>query len=850
MPRASALLALWAVAALFLTVIAFSYLRGTIPDPSINVRWSDGLAAAERAELERRFGLDDGQSLDGATWSYRLTDASRANVEALVRHGSVADTHKIDRVAFEVEDRVPFFDTLARAAMLGIGASVLLWLGIGLWRIVGRLSRRFTAALLSAVERFSVLDPQAASLDRAVGRWEPLILALVAARFLTPLLIYGPYDNEESGLGFFSSQVYYRDLFAGRWRFWLNDLGFGTPLPIGQRFDFHPVFALGSLVSLRAAVSATWIVHVALMLVYFSRLAALLGAGPLVRTAMTVCYLYSAPSVNYFYVTDWLSVVVGWSLYPALAYYLLRIAIDGGVPTVLSTTRLALLGAVWVLNSHPGYIASLAFVLAIFVVLVAPLRLRVYGCLVGAVCLCAAAVCERLYFSLSEGAQFPESLPRLTQGGTSLLAYALANAAPFVQLTDSMRQPFIGLVAGMAAVASVFYRSSRTGVRAASLAFAAAAVFSLLPETLFAPFKFLSAIWFFRDPLIFFGLLAGGVVLQRAFESPNAGWRAATVLLLLVQLLQQGAAVNPGLIQVAGHGGPLHFYRYQDEPVRLAATLVDRARVHGPRLYTSEPVRRALRGGMSANGIHSLTDLVLFGLDPVNGWFKNVSMDRIHPSAQLMHGVILGQREVIGHQPLLDVLGINLVWATTGDGPFPPALLLTDRWKGGSSQDYEAEKNDLVLFANPQAWPRAVLVPPEAALVRLPLRPGCPHQGAMCRDFTALARQRLPAKVALAESDGFYGARFPSASEERLLFVSAAWRREWEARSDAGPLQITPAAEAFLGVRIPPGVDHVEVRFEPRVRAMLTWVSAISVLALTTVVAVSLGRRRGAQPPH
>src|SRR5262245_42125964 len=105
MPRASALLALSGVGALFLPAIAFVYLRAMIPDPSINVRWSDGIAAAQRAELERRFGLDDGQSLDGATWSYRLTDASRANVEALVRHTSVADTHKIDRVAFEVEDR-------------------------------------------------------------------------------------------------------------------------------------------------------------------------------------------------------------------------------------------------------------------------------------------------------------------------------------------------------------------------------------------------------------------------------------------------------------------------------------------------------------------------------------------------------------------------------------------------------------------------------------------------------------------------------------------------------------------------------------------------------------------------
>ncbi len=66
------------------------------------------------------------------------------------------------------------------------------------------------------------------------GRREYIIGIALGLVFLTPLLIWGGYDTEETALGIFSSQVHYRNLAQGRWLFWLNDLGFGTPMPIGH----------------------------------------------------------------------------------------------------------------------------------------------------------------------------------------------------------------------------------------------------------------------------------------------------------------------------------------------------------------------------------------------------------------------------------------------------------------------------------------------------------------------------------------------------------------------------------------------------------------------------------------
>ena len=65
--------------------------------PEINVRWVPGLDADRRRVLEERFGLEPRNELAPTTWSYALTDVSRANITTIVQHPDVEDTHGIDR---------------------------------------------------------------------------------------------------------------------------------------------------------------------------------------------------------------------------------------------------------------------------------------------------------------------------------------------------------------------------------------------------------------------------------------------------------------------------------------------------------------------------------------------------------------------------------------------------------------------------------------------------------------------------------------------------------------------------------------------------------------------------------
>ena len=65
--------------------------------PEINVRWVPGLDADRRRVLEERFGLEPRNAVAPTTWSYALTDGSRANITSIVQHPDVEDTHGIDR---------------------------------------------------------------------------------------------------------------------------------------------------------------------------------------------------------------------------------------------------------------------------------------------------------------------------------------------------------------------------------------------------------------------------------------------------------------------------------------------------------------------------------------------------------------------------------------------------------------------------------------------------------------------------------------------------------------------------------------------------------------------------------
>ena len=794
----------------------------------INVRWAPGLAAGERTRLEQQAALVPVERRGPDTWSYRLTDRSRRNIERLIRDPRVADTAHVDRTAFRVRlDRpdlhpwvIRFLEREQAATAWYLLAAVAGLVAVGARRsIADALVGIFTLTRTlghAAIERTTRPLPRPAWWEYAAGLGFTLFL-------LARLLRTGPDEEEIVQATILPNQIFYRALFDGQWLYWLNDLGFGSPMPLGDPLLFHPVFApLAAMASLRTTLSAVWVAQTIVMVVYFLRLAAVSGiVTPAVRLVVFGCYVTSPTFVLYFLDSDWVQMAITWTLYPAIVFHL-RSAIAGGARGHFWRTAcwLAFLFGFWILNAHPGYIIPLALVLAVYVVTAARLDRQVYLCLFAGAVLCTGMAAARIYALLYEMRLFPAGSGAIREG-TVPAAYLGAVAAPLFE--PAYRGPFIGAVFAVAILAGLvrFSRLHDPHLRGCVVACVAAAAFNVLSPDLTSRVLPAMSTWLFRDPMLFFGVLAGGTLLQSA---SFGRFRTGATLLLALQVVQQYVVMAPEIRTARGRNPDLLFYRHQGQAVGLGRVLVDRAAQFGPRLYLSPEVDRAMRGRLSADGIHFSSDLILLGLNPVNGWFKNVSMAAFHPPDSLMESFIHGDVNVIQNDHLLNVLGINLILSTEPETGIPAGLRVTDRPR---LKD-RTRLPGLVLLANPNAWPRAALLEPEASSIRLPVREGCINRGALCLEYEPLARLRLAGDVALRASNGQYLARIPSADHDRLLFISAAHRPEWTAMAaDGRTLSVHPVATAFLGITIPAGVTDITVTYAPHVLVALTWGSSL-----------------------
>jgi hypothetical protein len=817
------------------------------PAQRINVRWAPQVSVAERAAIEQDRGLYSGRELQARTWSYLLRDRSTDNIGRLVRDPRVEDTFHIDPVASKVVLDRPALDPRLRA-LLETDALGFVAMGLAAMALVLALVARRPLILLAraavgtigwiARELPSAMFHQKYERVECSGR-ELAAGAGLSLLFLVPLLIYGPFEDEIVQATIMPNQVFYRALFRGEWLYWLNDLGFGSPMPLGDPLLFHPVFApLAAFASLRVTLSAVWIAHSLLMAVYLLRLLAVSGvAAPALRIVVLVLYFVSVQFAFYFYASDWLQMAITWSLYPVLVFQM-RAALMGGARARFWRTAaaLGLLFGFWVINAHPGYIIPLTLVLAAYVLAAAPFDRRVYLCLAVGGVLCATIAAPRIYMLLYEVRLFPPGGGMRESGLPS--SYLGAILWPWIDLDG--RAPFIGFGVAAAVAAACGSRATfrDAHLRGCVAALAAAAVFNLVPASLLQTLLPAVGAYLFRDGITFFGLLVAAHVFQRGIRSPRPLVQSAALLLVLAQSVQQTALVLPNFVDVTNRGDRLLFYRHQNRPFGLARVLVDNAARYGSRLYLSPSIDRRMRMGFSADGIHFSSDLVLHGLNPVNGWFKNVSMAALYPPVLLMESIIGGDVDVIRNQPLLDVLGIDLVLSTEGETGVPSGLIVAERPRVRA-----AGLDDLVLLANPTAWPRAVLLAPDAAALQLPRRDSCEHSAALCRDFAPLARTRLDGHVALEVGAGRYAARVQPADQERLMFFSTLYRPEWEARAGDTRLQVRPVADAFLGITVPPGVSEIAVAYTPRVQIALTWIGNIAFFGLAGVVLLPPARR-------
>ena len=167
----------WAVAG-----TAYSVLRLTFGDRpvSVDVRFAATVDDATRFQLEQRFGLALPEPNGDRTFSYALTDRSRANIRNLVADPAVEDTNHIDRPASRVESSARWLPYVTPRPGIPVGLEYLSILGF-----LGGLA----SIGLALLKRFLTLIGWIGVLDGLLARNQRLIqYALIGLILLLPVM--------------------------------------------------------------------------------------------------------------------------------------------------------------------------------------------------------------------------------------------------------------------------------------------------------------------------------------------------------------------------------------------------------------------------------------------------------------------------------------------------------------------------------------------------------------------------------------------------------------------------------------------------------------------------------------
>jgi hypothetical protein len=364
----------------------------------------------------------------------------------------------------------------------------------------------------------------------------------------------------------------------------------------------------------------------------------------------------------------------------------------------------------------------------------------------------------------------------------------------------------------------------------------------------FQPIPVISWYFLFRDPTIVFGILLAGLALQRWVESKRRylAWGLCLANLAMVAggaLPLWAPVVDMGLKNLRSPQPMVsNVFKETDLVKQLKHS---QAQVPG-RIYFTWGVDSAVWShNLVYRGV-SVNSLAYHELPVVNGYFKGIYLEPLHPAQDLLHSWIFGQKDAARHQAMLDVLGIRYVLAFSDERVASGLVAIHDF---GPVIHYPGKT--LVLYENPGAWPPAVVMRTSLAGLqglRLPRRTSCQHDRLFCADFSPLLALRdRQAQVEVRQWPGGMELRLAPASTPRTMLLAQMYRPAWQAigyTSDGreSPLPVRRVVEALTGLAVPPGVERVVLRYRPQDRMVITAISWGGWLACYVIVTLLGGR--------
>jgi hypothetical protein len=340
--------------------------------------------------------------------------------------------------------------------------------------------------------------------------------------------------------------------------------------------------------------------------------------------------------------------------------------------------------------------------------------------------------------------------------------------------------------------------------------------------------------WLIRGEMVFFGILAAGIIFQKGKIELS---KVPNVIFNLLLVLQCSQVLAYSAFNVYfRYGNPLqikpNFFESPTSGDKLFEFLQKSKNKYGNRMLLSPLIENDLNAEspvLAKENFYSISDINIHtGINVINDFnLKGISMDRIYSSDMYTKGWIKSNYDLFHNSSALDVSGINWVLIKNIEfqkhGPFP-GLTAKDIFQ------FEWKDESWILLHNNDSWPKAFTMSDSVLNIHPSpsYREGCGHTGLLCAELEPFLQYKMNVKVKMTGSNGHYDLSIPSQSNNMVIGLSTMYRPEWEAYGDGIKLEITPLFNAFIGVEVPPGTTSITLDFNPKTRIRLTYISIIT----------------------
>jgi hypothetical protein len=663
------------------------------------------------------------------------------------------------------------------------------------------------------------------------------IVCGVVAFFSTAFLLGSTPDEEEFRFSILSAWLHVDALRHGGLAFWTSTLGFGVPQPFSPNLSFHPLLPLLAFLSPVTWVRVLLLGHTLLGAAGMWQLARRLGMRPLTTAVCVSTFLLATPAQNYVLTDFWLSHYIVWTSAPWLLLLAWRLLEAEGRALQIRALTFGLCAGLVAASANPGHLIVYV-VVAAAVLTVHHREAAARGRWIALAALVAMAIaCPMVAQLAHERPLFAPELP----------SWALPAPLPWTSALNTFAGPFGPRNPRLPFARMLFFGGPfavlcligcvRFARRHADLVLVVA-VSTVLLFTPLLPVPFVSARFHFRDPLILAAILLAGLAVERLLASGPSRRLAATAL--SAQLVIMCASAWPAMARTwVGDARRTEWFLSAVGATDPVEALLNVARPAG-RLVLSPVVDEEIFEDARIQEGLGINALAYRGFPVVNGWFKGVSTASIWPDERLLYGRIRVPQELLESETTLDVLGIRYVLAHDEE---PVAQDLVRR---GVIPKYDG--TDLVLYENPDRWPDAFVLPPEAERVPVASLPACANNRLLCTDLAPIAGLRSTDDLMIQEQNGRIDIELSPADAPRLLVVSQMFRPDWTASANDSGLATVRAFGGLIGVRVPAGVTSVQLRYRPIIVMLATWVAWGTLIACVAALVVpgALNRARAA----